>query len=437
MAQPPCAWQNGGMLSRLQPAFADPVVRVLATATLISTLGRGAFFTLTALYFTLIVGLSTAQVALILGVASGVGVLTALAAGHLADRFSARRLLLILVIGQGLALVAYAGATSFAAVLTIACLVNGFQSAANATRSAVIARAFTGRSRITTRALLRTVTNIGIALGSAAAGIPLLLGTAASFRTAIVLAGSATLASSLALGMLPARVDARPAAHSPAGGGGPAALGRSPFRNPTYLAITALSGLFGIQFALAEVGLPLWIVHDTNAPAVTVSILLIVNTVLVIALQIPLSRRTDTVRRSGRAVALAGVAMVVACVVYGTSGWATAAVAAALLVGAMLFHTLAEILSSAGTWNLSFDLADPARAGAYQGVFSMGFSLGSLFGPLIVAGTALSHGFAGWGILAGVFAASAAGIHRISSLGRMSPDQDGRVHSVSGSIPPG
>ncbi|ROQ37317.1 MFS transporter [Frondihabitans sp. PhB188] len=391
--------------TRLRRPFADPVVRVLATATLVSTLGRGAFFTLTALYFTLIVGLSATQVALILTVASAVGVGTSLLGGHLSDRLSARRLLFALVVAQGLALLSYAFVTSFGAVLVVACIVNGVQAAANATRSAVIARAFTGRARVTTRALLRTVTNIGIAVGSAAAGVPLLIGTGTAFRTAIVLAACATLASSLPLLRLPVRVNASPAIATADSAGG-----RSPFRDPAYLAITALSGLFGIQFALAEVGLPLWIVHDTEAPVILVSVILIVNTVLVIALQIPLARRTDTIARSGRAVGIAGALMLGACVAYGTSGRTGAIVAGGLLVVGMLFHTFAEILSSAGAWNLGFELADPTRAGAYQGVFSMGFSLGSLFGPLIVAATALAHGFAGWMVLAAVFVVAAGGV---------------------------
>jgi MFS family permease len=400
--------------ARLRATFSDDVIRVMATATLVSTLGRGAFFTLTALYFTLIVGLSPAQVALILGIASGVGIATSLAAGHLSDHVSARRLVLVLVVGQGAALVAYATVSTFSSVLLVACCVNGFQSAAGATRSSLIARAFTGRSRVTTRALLRTVTNIGIALGGAVASVPLLVGTGPAFRIALVLGGLIVAASAIPLGRLPARVDASPRNTGPDPATESSKVvsrgGRSPFANPGYMALTLLSGLFAVQFALAEVGLPLWIVHDTRAPVILVSVVLIVNTILVIALQIPLSSRTDSVLRSGRAVAIAGLLMLGACIAYGASGWGGALIASGLLVMAMLFHTMAEILSSAGTWNLSFDLADHERAGAYQGVFSVGFSLASLFGPLVVTATALSHGFAGWIVLSAVFVFSAAGV---------------------------
>ncbi|HWV49653.1 MAG TPA: hypothetical protein VN035_09365, partial [Microbacterium sp.] len=70
----------------------------------------------------------------------------------------------------------------------------------------------------------------------------------------------------------------------------------------------------------------------------------------------------------------------------------------------------AEILSQAGAWGLSFELADSVRAGAYQGVFGMGFSVGALAAPIIVNATALTYGFIGWVVLGAVFLGSAAGI---------------------------
>ena len=43
--------------------------------------------------------------------------------------------------------------------------------------------------------------------------------------------------------------------------------------------------------------------------------------------------------------------------------------AIAVIVLAALAHAFAEVLSQAGGWGLSFELADPVRAGTYQGVF--------------------------------------------------------------------
>lgn len=395
---------------RLATSFSDPVLRILTAATAISSLGRGVFFTLTVLYFTFVVGLSTAEIAVILTVSSAVGVGTSMLGGVLADRFSARRLLLGFVLVEGVALVSYSFAASFLTALLIACVVTGANRAADTSRSAIIGRAFTGDSRVGARAILRTVVNVGISVGSAAASIPLLIDTPDAYRVTIALAGSATLMSVIALARLPRRVDApaRPAEEHRT------TAGRSPWHNPGYLTLTVLSALFGIQFGLAEIGLPLWIVQDTTAPVVMVSVILIINTALVIALQIPFSRGTHDIRKAGNAVAVAGVCMAVACAIYAASAGVPPVVAIVCLAIASVAHAFGEILSSAGTWGLSYELADPHRFGAYLGLYGMAFSIGTMFTPAIITVTVIEHGTAGWAVLGVVFLGSALGMAAVA-----------------------
>jgi len=395
---------------RLATSFADPVLRILTAATAISALGRGVFFTLTVLYFTFVVGLSAAEIAVILTISSAVGVGTSMLGGLLADRFSARRLLLGFVLLEGVALVSYSFASSFVTALLIACIVTGANRAADTSRSAIIGRAFTGDSRVGARAILRTVVNIGISVGSAAASIPLLIDTPEAYRVTIAIAGTATLVSAVALARLPRRVDAAPevSVHHETG------AGRSPWRDPAYLALTVLSALFGIQFGLAEIGLPLWIVQDTTAPVVMVSAILIINTALVIALQIPFSRGTHDIRKAGNAVAVAGICMAVACAVYAASAGVSPVLAIVFLSLASIAHAFGEILSSAGTWGLSYELADPARFGAYLGLYAMAFSVGTMFTPAIITVTVIQHGTVGWAVLGVLFLGSALGMAAIA-----------------------
>jgi hypothetical protein len=72
------------------------------------------------------------------------------------------------------------------------------------------------------------------------------------------------------------------------------------------------------------------------------------------------------------------------------------------------------VLQQAGSWGLGFELADPVRAGAYQGVFGMGFSLAGVFAPFIVTATVLGLGVPGWVILAAMFVLAAAGMSAIA-----------------------
>ncbi len=322
-----------GLLRRIVGSVSDPVLRILVIATLISRVGRGIFLTVTVLYFTLIVGLAPQEVAIVLAAASAAGVLSSLAGGWLADRVSARRLLVVLSAADGIGLICYVFAHDFASALVIAVLVGAIEQAANSTRMAIIARAFDGDQRVHARAVLRTVTNVAIAVGSGIGALALLAGTADAYRWIIVGAGAMYLAGVTQLVKLPAYVDAPRRQPERAGRRVTTATGstdvaasaraarralraHSPWRDPRYLALTALSAVFGMQFGVGEVGVPLWIAHDTAAPEVLVAVVLILNTVIVVLFQVPLSRGTHDLRRAGRVSAIAAWLMAGACLVY-------------------------------------------------------------------------------------------------------------------------
>ncbi|MFE5672830.1 MFS transporter [Agromyces sp. NPDC056523] len=416
------------LLSRTLAPLADPVLRVLVVATLISRVGRGIFLTVTVLYFTFVVGLPAHEVAIVLSLASAAGVLSSLAGGWLADRVSARALLIGLSVADGVGLIAYVFAGDFVTALVIAVSVGAVEQAANATRTAIIARAFTGEQRVEARAVLRTVTNLSIAAGSGIGAIALLVGTPEAYRATIVGAGVAYLLGVTQLVRLPRTGDApaQPLAApvtTATGSTDVAASARaervalrahSPWRDPQYLLLTLCSAVFGMQFGVSDVGVPLWIAHHTAAPEVLVAFVLVLNTAIVVLFQVPLSRGTHDLRVAGRVSAIAAWLMAGACVVYALAAGLPTWAAVAVVLVAALSHAFAEVLSQAGGWGLSFELADPVRAGTYQGVFSMGYSLGAMCAPIVVASTALEHGLAGWAVLGAIFLASGLGTWAIA-----------------------
>ncbi|WP_082914241.1 MFS transporter [Microbacterium sp. H83] len=424
------ATRPGRIRARLASALSDPVLRALFTATAVSRIGRGVFFAVTVLFFTQIIGLSAAQAAVVLAVSSGCGVVASFLGGWLADRWSARRLSFAFEATGGLLLAAYAFVGDFVSALVLASLAGFFDSMGHASRSAIIARGFAPDRRVHARAVLRTVTNVSIAAGSGLGAIALALGTAEAYRIVIACAGLICALGSLPLLRLTASVDApartgirpvRTETGSIDTDAAAAALAerrdwnrRSPWRDPRYLVLSGLSAVFGMQFGVAEFGVPLWITERTDAPDVVVAVLLIVNTTLVVLLQVRASRGTHDVRVAGRVTLTAGWLMVAACMVYALAAGLPVWAAVAVLVVGMIAHTFAEILSQAGAWGLSFELADPVRAGAYQGVFGMGFSLGALASPIVVNATAITFGLAGWAMLAGIFFAAALGIWLIA-----------------------
>jgi len=396
----------------------------------IDTIGRGSFFTLTALYLTQILGFGAVQVGLALTLAGGVGVVSSLVGGHLSDRLSARRMMILVHVIQGLALCSYALVSGFASLVAVAAVVSTAEKFGWSVRSAAIGRAFEGEQRVRIRAIMRTVTNAGIGIGTALAAIPLAIDTAAAYRVTLVLSGALLVVAAVPLRRLEAsRVDPRPApgplpaalpdgAAPPAAGavvpdaaaGLAAARSSSPYRDSRFLAVTVLSGLFAIQFGLFEVAVPLWVVNHTHAPSVIVSPLLIVNTVLVVLLSVPLSRGTGDVRGAARAMGWAGWVMAAACALWAWAGSLPAGFAVAVLVAAAVTHTMAEVLSAAAGWSLSYELAPPERMGAYQGVFGTGYALASMVAPAVVTVTAVDMGVTGWAILAVGFLLSALGV---------------------------
>ncbi|MBM2618873.1 MFS transporter [Actinoplanes sp. LDG1-06] len=382
---------------------ADTTLRRLLTVTLIGAVGRGVFLPLTALYLTTVAGLPALTVGVALTCAGAVGVGSSLVFGHLADRWSPRRLLVALQVAQGAGMIAYVAVRDVPTLILVASLVTLAQQGGTSVRSAAIGRAFPGDERVRVRAAMRTVTNFGIAAGTAVAAVPLAIGTGAAYRVTMGCAGILFLGSSvLLLGLSTARVS--PPAAAPVEGG------LSPYRNRVFLLMTALSGVFGLQFGLIEVAVPLWVVGHTRAPHVLASLLLLLNTVVVVVLQVRMSRGTGDLRGAGRVMTRAAWLMAGSCLLFAAGGWMSPWLAVGTLVAAALAQAFAEILSSAATWNMSFELADPRRLGAYQGVYGTGYALAAMVAPTVVTVTAIEMGTAGWVLLAVMFLGSGFGL---------------------------
>lgn len=426
------------MPSRLRNrlAAADPVLRILGVSTLIGTLGRGVFLSVTVLYFHFIVGLSDAEISIVVGASSATGIVTSLVGGQLADRFSARRVLLVALVIESVALVAYSFVSEFWMAVAVACVAFGSETAAHSARSAIIARGFEGPGRVTARAVLRTITNVGIAVGSAVGGLALLVGTAEAYRVILIGAGVVYFGAALLTLRLPSSVDAPAPGDDPPilqtiDAARPSRWAHSPWRDPRYLALAALSGVFAMQFGLLEVGVPLWVAQHTEAPKAIVSVLLILNTVIVIVFTVRLSAGTHEFRRAGRVIGIAGVLMAGACFIYAAAAGVPPVWAVVILLTAGAAHAFAEVLSQGGVWGLSFELADPVKAGAYQGIIGTFYSAGATFAPLVIAATALNLGLAGWGILAAMFLLSAAGMTAIAIRAARRQEATTRVVAAS------
>ncbi len=302
-----------------------------------------------------------AQVGVGLTIAGLCGVLAGLPFGHLADRRGARRLLVVLLVLEGLATLAFVAVDSFAAFVLVASAAAVCDRGGSTVRNALIALAVPEGERVRGRALLRSLTNVGIGCGTAVAALALHFDSRPAYVTLIVADTCAFMIAAALLTRLPrATADAR----APGAGGATRLLA---LRDRPYLAVTVLFGLVSFQFGIFEIGLPIWVAEHTSAPRTVVAAALLVNTALIVCLQVRASRGTEEAPGAARACAWAGLLLGGACVLYAAAAELPAAGAVGLLLIAVVVQTGGELLSSAGGWGLSYALARPGGAGPVPG----------------------------------------------------------------------
>ncbi|MEU9130997.1 MFS transporter [Kitasatospora sp. NPDC048540] len=382
----------------------EPVVRRLSVIVFVNTLGSGLSMTLGVLWFTRMLGFGAAQVGLGLTAAGLCGVLAGVPAGRASDRWGARPVLIVLVCVQALGTAGYTLIHGYALFVPLACVVAAADRGATAVRAALYADVLPPDDRVACRAYLRSVTNVGIALGACLAALVLEADTRSAYLAALITdAASFAVVAVLFAVLVPDRpraaADGRPAGRT--GGPNPA------LRNLPYLAVTALNGVLTLQFAMLEVGVPLWVVQQTEAPRAMVAGSMLVNTVLVIALQVRATRSVDRPSAAARAFRRGGLLVACSCVVLALAHGLPAAVAALLVVAGVALQALGEVLGQAGTWSLGYDLAADGAHGAHQGVFNTGQAAAMMLGPALVTWLLIGHGLLGWLLLGTLFAAGA------------------------------
>lgn len=377
-------------------------IRTLAKMSLTSAIGNGLFATIEAIFFTRSVGLTNHQVALGLGIAAVLGLLVNIPAGHLADKRDPRGLVVLFIIGQSASMVAFALIHSFAGFLVVAIVSSMFSSAGHSAGMALMARIGEGEERVRIRAFQRSVSNLGMAIGMAIAATALAMDTRAGYVAMVIGNAITYLASATIVLQFPKMppISLVGTAHS---GSRLVAL-----RDRHFLIASGLNGIAAIQSSIQNIGVPLWIVQYTHAPRWWVAVSFLVNTISVVLLQVRFARGTGDLEFAARAFRRSGLFIGAACLLYASSQGVNMVLACVLLVAGAVVDVIRELMASAAGWAIGFGMAVEGLQGQYQGVYSMGFGLANIFGPILVTSTALTMGRPGWVILALLFIASGA-----------------------------
>ncbi|MFD9389291.1 MFS transporter [Streptomyces sp. NPDC060000] len=383
------------MLSRILPVPGPG--RVLAVATLLMTMGQGAFMTCSALYFTTVAGLSVAQWGLGLTIAGAVGLFAGIPLGHLADRKGPRGTTAILVALNGAAAAGYLFVGTFAQFLLAASAFIVLERGSRAALQAAIAGTLSGTDLVATRAYLRSVTNVGLAVGAGLAGVALQVGSPAALRTVLVLDAAGFLLSGLVMTALP------PIPPSPKAAGEPRL---AVLRDRPFVLVTALSAVLALHAVLLELVIPLWIARHTDAPRWMVTVLFLLNTISVVTFQVRIAKGVPDLTHAVRAIGLAGFVLAAACLLFAASSTHTALLSAVFLVLAGGVHAYGEMIFSAAAWTIGFGLAPAHRQGQYQGFFFTGYAVAMMIAPTFLTVVVIEGGALGWLVPAVLFVAA-------------------------------
>jgi MFS family permease len=369
--------------------------RVLAVAELAGSIGDGAFYACSALYFTRVVGLSATEVGLALTLGAGIGMAAGVPLGYSADRWGPRRATVLVATGSAVTLSALLAVRTYPLFLLVVSAQACCQSGLNSGRQALVAGLASPDQRTRFRAYLQATRNAGLAVGSALGGVALSIDTRPAYLVAIAGDAASVLVAALVLSRLPEVPSA------PVEQGEPRL---AVLRDRPYALITLLNALMCVDLPLLILGLPLWIAQHTDAPKALAAAVQVVNMVFVVLFQIRVAGPVTDARTAGRAARRAGWFMLAACVVCAFSGGHRGAVvAAAILLVAAVIQVFGEMMLSAAGWELSFGLAPADRHGQYQGFFGMGPQFARMLGPVLLTTLLLDWGTPGWFVLGGVF----------------------------------
>ncbi|MEW2412800.1 MFS transporter [Streptomyces sp. NPDC046866] len=415
---------TGGLLAQLRRPPGGRDARIMLVGQLVDRTGTGVWAASSVLFFTFVVGLDAGRLGLLLGAGAVAGVAGSPLAGHLADRFALRPLLIACHLLRLAALCALLVVTRFEVLLLVVALTTLGDRAAK-TLEMLFATRVAGERRATYQALSRSAANAGYALGAGIAALGLAVGTRTAYDALIL----ANALSFLAAAVLVWRTrepqgHGRVAAHggAPHGGAGPAApgapSGQNPWRDRGYLRFVLLDIPMTLDDSLLNVGLPLWLVHHTDAPHAVVPAFLVINTVLVVVLQLTVSARVETPRQAAAAVGWYGVAMLAACTLLALTPAHGAWAASAALLAAAVLVTAAELVRSVTSWELAVSLAPREARASYLGVAGISSAAQKAAGPLLLTGAVMTAGPAGW-LGLGAAVAGLAVVQRRASMRRL------------------
>lgn len=387
------------------------LVRALYVRTLLFSVGAGTFLSMSPIFFSRYAGLSPAAIGAGLTMGLTVGIVLGPAMGRLSDRFSPRNVWSLACVLECVMYLSYPLVGSFLAYAGVVALLSTVEALGSSARTTYILSRVPDPLRVEAYAYMRSALNIGFTVGAGVSALALL----AEDRQALLAGPLVAAVMLLANGVLVHRLPGAAAARS----GGQAVSRWGALGDFRFLQLAAGVGALEALEVLLNVTIPLWIIQRTDANLVWVPVLFAVNTVLVVVLQVPTSRRFDTLPAARVAARVAVVGSAATCVAVGWASSTSGMWTVALLVVGYVALTATEVVVASASWTLFIAASPEAARGEYQAVWRSSFQsmravCPALFAALIFTGTQF-----GWLLVAVFFGAAGAFVaHRVAEMSR-------------------
>ncbi|MFI1400073.1 MDR family MFS transporter [Streptomyces sp. NPDC020681] len=353
----------------------------LWTSTLVNRLG--AFVaTFMALYLTVDRGYSASYAGLVASLHGLGGVVSSLGGGVMADRLGRRPTLLIAQSSTAVSVAVLGFMQHPVAIAAVAFVVGMASNASRPAVQAMMADIVRPEDRVRAFSLNYWAINLGFAISSVAAGFIAEYSYLAGFlgEAAMTLICAVVVFVKLPESR-PERVPAKDAAPEPG-----ISMG-TVLRDGRFMSVVGLSFLIALIFMQGHVGLPLAMGAD-GFSASDFGMAIAVNGVLIVALQIPVTRYIE--HRDPRRLLI--ISSLLAGYGFGLTAFAGSVGVYALTI---CVWTLAEIVNAPTQTGLVVRLSPVHGRGRYQGMYTMSWSVAALVAPL-TAGFVIDRYGAEW-----------------------------------------
>lgn len=364
---------------------------ILFSATLVNRMGTMVLPFLF-LYITRTLGVSPARAALSLSVYGVAALLAMPIAGRLTDRLGPLPVMKTSFFATGFLLFLFPLAHSFAAILVMTFAFAVLNESVRPPSMALVSDLVPPEQRKVAFALSRLAVNLGMSIGPAMGGILAVF----SFRWLFFVDGATSLLAGIVLALAAWPQVTRRKADEPQWDS-PEDLGREmevegsapiaathpvadlrAFRNRRMLYFLGAMIPAQVVFFQLSSTLPLFLVNTLHLPASLYGTIFTVNTLIIVAIEVPLN--TTTAHWTHRRTLMLGALLYA----IGFGSYAIVAGPAGVFA-AVIIWTFGEMILLPGSAAYAAEIAPDGRRGEYMGLYSMSFNVAFSLGPLMGA----------------------------------------------------